>query len=442
MITVPPAAEKALKILEAGGFDAYIVGGYVRDLLLGFESADIDITTGATPDEVKELFSSCRIVETGIRHGTVTVILDGTSFEITTFRGDGSYADNRHPDSITFKSSLDEDLSRRDFTVNAICLDVKGKVIDKFGGEEDLEKKLIRAIGDPEQRFREDSLRILRAIRFASVYGFSIESGTDRAIHKLAVLIHNLSKERVFSELTRILAGENIEDILLEYYDVFNIFLPEIDGMYGFNQRNFHHKYDLWTHTSHVVSSVKPETALRMAALFHDCAKVDTFSIDEQGVGHFYSHAPFGAKKAREALSRLRAPSAVIEKVSFLVKVHDSPIEEKKAIVKKKLNKYGEENLRALIELQRADTLSLADEYRARLSHFDVLERIINEIISENECFSLKELAVNGDDIIALGFSGPDVGKRLAFLLNAVIDGKEKNDRESLLGYLDFYEEN
>ena len=442
MIEVEKPALHALQKLEELGFQAYLVGGYVRDLILGIPSGDIDITTDATPAQVKICFSGCRLIETGIKHGTVTVLFEGQAIEITTFRLESGYSDNRHPDEIRFASTLDEDLSRRDFTVNALCLDSSCCIVDKLGGLSDLRKKLLRAIGSPEERFNEDALRILRALRFASVYGFEIDSQTSKAIHDLKDLILNVSNERVFSEMKKILLGDHVKDVLMEYFDVFEVFVPEIMGMYGFDQRNFHHKFDLWEHTAVAVEKSKKDEIVRLAAFFHDCGKVETFSLDENGVGHFYSHASMSSEKAFEALTRLKTSTAIVENVSLLVKIHDTPIEETKSAVKKKLNKYGEEIFRLLIELQRADTLALADEFQNRSEHFDKLEELLDEIIAENECFSIKDLAVNGNDLKKIGFEGKKIGDSLCFLLNAVIENKVENNKTELIDYLLNHEKN
>ncbi len=429
-------AYEFVSMLEKAGYEAYFVGGFVRDMLMHNEAYDIDITTNASPDEIKKVFSGFTIIETGIKHGTVTVILNEMSAEITTYRCDGSYYDNRHPDKISFCGSLKEDLLRRDFRINAIAFNEKTGIVDLFGGISDIENKIIRCIGKPRERFKEDALRILRALRFSSVLGFKIEKETSEAIHSCKYLLKNISFERIFSELKKILCGKNIKEIILNYIDVFEFILPELIGMNGFDQHNFHHKYNILEHTAVVMENIEPEPVLRLAALFHDCGKPECFSLDENGVGHFYSHASLSASKAKKALLRLKSDNLTLLTVEKLVKIHDSPIEESESSVRKKLNRYGEFLFDSLIKLQRADTLALADEFHNRLKHFDKLEQIKNKIMEENQCFSLRKLDVNGDDLIKEGLSGRQIGKALNFLLESVIEGKVKNEKKLLIEFL------
>ena len=433
-------AALALKLLSDSGFDSYLVGGYIRDSIMNIPTDDVDITTSALPEEVKDVFAAYTVIETGLKHGTVTVILNKKHIEITTFRSDSLYSDGRHPDNVRFFRSLEDDLSRRDFTVNALCYNPDHGLIDNYGGIDDIRSMTLRTIGEPGDRFTEDGLRILRALRFSSVYGFNIERNTSISIHECKFMLEHISKERVYSELKKILSGKYILDILLDYHDIFSYIIPELKGMHGLDQRNFHHKYDVWEHTAHVVSEIDDQTDLRLAALFHDCGKPDTVSVDESGTGHFYSHASVSSKKAESALKALKCDNKTLETVSTLVKIHDSPIEETERAVKRKLNKYGESILRKLIALQRADTMGLSDEFRCRLDHFEKLELILNTVIAENECFSLKKLRVNGNDLIKLGYSGKEIGEALSFLLNAVIDGKVQNEKTELTEYLKNYE--
>ena len=425
----------AINCLQSAGYEAFAVGGCVRDMLMGREVNDTDITTSATPEEIKAAFSHLRTVETGIKHGTVTVIINGIPLEITTYRIEKGYTDGRHPDRVIFTESLEEDLKRRDFTVNSIAYSPDKGFRDPFGGKEDIERKIIRCVGNPKERFIEDSLRILRALRFSSVLGFTIERDTSEAMRECKALLKTVSEERIFSELSKLLCGKNVRDVIINYSDILEIILPEISCMKGFDQCNFHHIYDILTHTAAVTESIPAVPHLRFAALFHDCGKTDCFSKDENGTGHFYSHPSISAKKADEALLRLKSDTKTREKVVKLVKVHDTPIEENERIIKKRLRSMGSELFFDLIKLQRADTKGLAPEFHDREKHFEVLENMARQIIENEECFSLKDLKINGNDLIKKGFRGKEIGDALSLVLEAVIDGKVINEKNELIAF-------
>ena len=422
--------------INAEGFEAYFVGGAVRDFIMDKAFQDIDITTSAHPDEIKRIFSDCNVIDTGIKHGTVTVMYKNRPIEITTFRTELGYEDNRHPDKVVFCKNLSEDLKRRDFTVNSLCIDNKGEIIDIFGGIEDIKSKTLKAIGNAEERFKEDALRILRALRFASVLGFDIDKNTARAIHKCKDLILNVANERIASELRKMITGKNIRNVLLEFSDVFSVVIPELSACVGFEQHNFHHKYDVYTHIATVVEASPEKDYIRLAALFHDIGKPLCFSLDENGIGHFYSHAVKSSEIAVNTLKRLRFDNETVNKVQLLVKQHDAYIDEDSKTLKRKLNRFGEKALRDLISVQRADTLGLADEYHKRLAHFEKLEKNLCTIVESNNCFTVKNLDINGNDIIAIGLKGKEIGDALNLLLEAVIDEKVENCRESLINYL------
>lgn len=429
-------SEKAVFVIESlekEGFEAFAVGGCVRDILMGIPAHDYDLTTNASTDEIKRVFCNYKTIDTGIKHGTVTVIIENEPFEITTYRLETSYTDNRHPDEVIFTKSLEDDLSRRDFTVNSIAYSPTRDFVDLFRGKADIESKVIRAVGNAEERFREDSLRILRGLRFASVLGFEIEEETKKAMINCRHLIKNISHERVFTELSRLLCGKNVKQILTEFADIFAEIIPEIKDMQGFEQHNFHHIYDVLTHTAVVIESTPPLLHLRLAALFHDIAKPYCFSLDEEGTGHFYSHASKSAAIAEKRLSELRCDNKTKDAVIKLIKLHDTPIEESERIIMRRLNSMGEELFFDLIKLKRADTAGLAPEFHSRSEHFNRLEEMAREILEREECFSLKYLAVNGNDLIDLGFKGKEVGEKLQLLLDAVIDGKCANEKEELL---------
>ncbi len=432
-------SQKALYIinkLNESGYEAFAVGGCVRDMLMNATANDCDITTNARTDEILRVFAAHKTLDVGIKHGTITVILDSEAFEVTTYRLETTYSDNRHPDSVIFTTSLTDDLARRDFTVNSIAYNPDVGFVDPFSGKSDIEKGIIRCVGNAHERFGEDSLRILRGMRFSSVLGFEIEEDTKKAMHDCRHLIRNLSKERIFTELTKLLCGKNVKAVLTEFPDVLGEIIPEILMMNGFNQHNFHHIYDVLTHTATVVESAPPTVRLRLAALFHDSAKPYCFSLDENGVGHFYGHASKSAEIAQKRLTFLRCDNRTKEAVIKLIKTHDTPIEESEKIIKRRLASLGSELFFDLISLKRADTAGLAPEYASRYSHFDRLEDMAREILQKDDCFSLKKLAVNGNDLIALGYKGKEIGNALSFLLEAVIDGKCENDKAILVDFL------
>ena len=426
-------SRSALSALKKSGYSAFLVGGSVRDRLMGRPVHDIDIATNALPQETARVFEKHAVIPTGLAHGTVTVLIENTPVEITTFRTESAYSDNRHPDFVSFSKNLSDDLSRRDFTMNAIAEDENGALFDPFGGKEDIEKRLIRCVGNAETRFKEDALRILRALRFSAVLSFSIEEETSRAIRSCRTLLNKLSPERISSELSLLLCSDGAADVLLRYPEVFAEIIPCLKAMQGFDQHNEHHCFDVWEHTVNVVRNVRPALHLRLAALFHDCAKPLVFSLDENGTGHFYSHAPRGAAIAEKELKRLRFDNETTQKVVKLVKIHDSPIECDEVTVKKKLNRLGEEMFFDLIRLQRADNLAQSEKFRFRQKNFDYLEETAKKILEQNECFSLKKLAVNGNDMLSLGLCGKEIGAMLDFLVEQVIEGKTANEKPLLL---------
>lgn len=425
-------AEFVINTLKNAGYKTYLVGGAVRDMLMNKEAKDTDITTSATPDEIKKIFRNYKTVDTGIKHGTVTLIYNSQPIEITTFRTESSYSDNRHPDEVIFTTDIEKDLSRRDFTINSIAYNNDG-FVDLFGGRADIENKIIRCVGVPEKRFSEDALRILRALRFSSVLSFQIEEETEKAMFSCKHLLQNISEERIFEEAVKLLCGKNVKDVLLKYAEIIAVVIPEISRMIGFNQHNFHHKYDLLTHTAVVTESCPAVPHLRLAALFHDIAKPLCLSFDENGVGHFYSHCSIGADITDEILRRLKCDNNTRQTVVKLIRHHDSPIEESEKIIKRRLNSFGKDLFFDLIELKRADTLGLADEYHSRLAHFDILLEMTQNVLKQEQCFCLKNLAINGNDLIALGLEGKKIGIILNDLLDKVIDGKIENEKNILL---------
>ncbi|MBQ7124033.1 MAG: HD domain-containing protein [Oscillospiraceae bacterium] len=421
-------------MLESAGFEAYAVGGCVRDSLLGKVPTDYDVTSSAAPDEMKAVFKNEHVIETGIKHGTLTVLINKNPIEITTFRVDKEYLDNRHPSKVEFARSLKEDLARRDFTVNALAYSQKTGIIDLFGGAFDLEKGIIRCVGDSEKRFDEDALRIMRGLRFASVLGFEIEEKTSAAIKEKRELLKNVSAERLSSELIKLLCGKNAAKILLEYSDVLSVFIPELSALKGFEQHHFRHDKDVLGHTAAVIDNIPPKPVLRLAAFFHDIAKPDSFSIDESKTGHFYGHAPLGAEKAEAILSRLRFDNETKKAVCELIRHHEDRFEPSPKAIKRVLGKIGPSLYDDLLTLMYADDLGKKPEYQNPKSFYDEYRLIAKKIVEEGECFSLKKLAVGGSDLISLGISpGPEMGRILNALLEKVINGELSNEKEKLI---------
>ena len=430
---IPEHVKTILSRLEAAGHEAYCVGGAVRDRLLGRAPGDWDVTTSALPEEVSALFAP-HALPTGLRHGTVTVKPEGVpGVEVTTYRRDGAYSDCRRPDSVEFTASLEEDLARRDFTVNAMALDLRGALADPFGGGEDLKRGLLRAVGEPEKRFGEDALRILRGLRFAARLGFSVEAGTDRALRACAPLLERIAPERVREELTGILCGPYAETVLRSYPDVLGVVLPEIAPSVGFDQRSVYHCYDVWEHTARAVGAAPSAPVLRWTMLLHDLGKPDTFFLDGEGRGHFYGHWRKSAEYAGAILDRLRFDRRSRDLILTLVERHDCELPLSEKSVRKNLARYGEEAVRALLAVKRADNLAQAPEYRDRQVLIGQWEDLLNLVLQEGACFSLRQLAVRGGDLTALGLRGPAVGRVLQALLDQVLDGKLPNDREILL---------
>lgn len=428
---IPGPVKTILKLLETHGRAAHCVGGCVRDSLLGRTPEDWDVATSALPEETLAVFAG-RAFPTGLRHGTVTVREGSYSVEVTTFRTDGSYADSRHPDSVTFTRSLRDDLSRRDFTVNAMAVDLRGELTDPFGGQADLNAHVLRCVGDPEERFGEDALRILRCLRFSATLGFSIGAETARGLRDCRGLLRNIAAERVQAELTKLLCGEAAAEVLREFPEVMGTVLPEMLPMVGFEQHSRYHCYDVWEHTLHALAEAPPEPVLRWAVLLHDVGKPRCFTRDERG-GHFYGHPAVSAEIADAVLRRLKFDNATRDAVTTLVAWHDRDIPLTEKGVRRALMKLGEERMRQLTEVKRADNLGQAPEFRPRLREVERGSEILDALLARDACFSLKQLAVNGRDLLALGLCGPEIGAALDRLLSAVVDGELPNEKSALL---------
>lgn len=422
----PEAALRIMTRLETAGFASYMVGGAVRDEACGRAPHDCDLCTAALPEQVERLFSDCRVIETGLKHGTVTVLMDGEPFEITTFRTESGYSDGRHPDAVQFVPSIEADLARRDFTVNAMAWSPVRGLCDPFGGLDDLNCGLLRCVGEPEQRLTEDALRILRALRFRAERGLRIEPATDRALRSCCALLERVSAERITAELLRILCGAHAGRVLMEYPEIFVKILPELAPMVGFEQHNHHHRYDVWEHSVRALEGIRPEPELRLAMLLHDCGKPAVFFTDEAGVGHFYNHPKVGSELAKQALSRLRLDNRMYDEVLYLVRHHDEPLGVNLKSARRKLAVHGEERFRKLLAVKKADCIGqgTAPENLAGLLE---TERLLEQVLEQDACLKIKDLAVNGHDLMAWGLRGPEIGHCLAELLERVLDDPSCN---------------
>lgn len=428
---LPEYVLQCLTRLETAGFTCFAVGGCVRDHLLGLQPHDFDLCTAATPTEIKTIFFDFPQILAGEKHGTVGIITEGGVVEITTFRTESAYLDNRHPDEVKFVSSIREDLARRDFTVNAMAWNPRQGLVDPFGGAGDLQNKILRAVGDPFSRFREDSLRILRGVRFAVRFGLQPEENTLHAMIELAPLMENLARERVFDELCKLLPQVTASDLLL-YVPILTQVIPELASTVGFNQKNSHHVYDVFTHTAHVVENTPPTVALRWAALLHDVGKPTSFTLDAEGQGHFLGHAGIGAEMADTILRRLKSPTQLRQRVVFLIEKHMTPLEPDRKLLRRRLSQYSQEPLEQLLSLQEADFC--AKGVAGNPPAFDQIKTILADILAEDSCLKVTDLAVNGHDLQALGIYGKSIGQTLAHLLQFVLDDQIPNDKDALLG--------
>ncbi len=425
----------ALSKLRAHGWEAYLVGGCVRDALRGTEPHDYDICTNALPQDIQESFAGHTVVETGIAHGTVTVVHHHVPLEITTYRVDGTYSDGRHPDAVCFTRSLTEDLRRRDFTINAMAMDEQGRIIDPFGGQEDLQRGLIRCVGEADQRFCEDALRILRALRFAAVLGFEIEPDTRRSLMAHIPLLSHIAAERIRQELDRIVVGPYGVGVLRRYREVFCYIIPELRPMLDHPQHNPYHRYDIWEHTLHAMEGGKSLLPVRLALLLHDIGKPQCFTIDEAGVGHFRGHPAVGAKIAAEILRRLRYDNETKHLVTALVERHDVLVTEQESLIRRRLRQYGPEFFELWLEVKRGDVCGQG-VHQERLELLDRIEAVYRRIVEEGKCFCRKDLEVTGRDIMALGVpAGRQVGVLLERLLDAVVEDALPNEKKTLLAY-------
>ena len=427
---LPEYVRQCMDALESRGFACYAVGGCVRDALLGLTPHDYDLCTDALPAETRAVFSERTLVLAGEKHGTIGVITDGGVVEITTFRTEGDYSDSRHPGWVEFVKTIQGDLSRRDFTVNAMAWSPKRGLVDPFGGQQDLHDHILRAVGNADERFTEDALRILRGARFAVRFGLEPEETTLHAMFSHAPLLDHIARERVFEELCKLLPVVCTED-LLRFAPILTQVIPELAPTVDFEQHNAHHIYDVFTHIAHVTGATPADLSLRWAALLHDIGKPDSFSWGEDGQGHFYGHDRVGAQMADEILHRLKAPNALREEVVFLIEKHMLPTAPDKKLLRRWMSKWGPERLKKLLILQQADRSSKGG--KTEPFPFDEIAAILDELVQENSCLTLRDLAINGHDLMALGLSGSAIGQCLNDLLAQVLDEELPNENAALL---------
>jgi tRNA nucleotidyltransferase (CCA-adding enzyme) len=435
-IKIPNKAKTIITLLENAGFEAFCVGGAVRDSIMGLNPTDWDITTSASPEDTVRIFKDYKTVDTGLKHGTLTVIIDKTPFEVTTYRVDGDYNDNRHPENVHFTKNLKDDLSRRDFTVNAIAYSPLSGFVDPYGGKEDIDKKTIRCVGNPNKRFGEDALRILRALRFSSVLGFEIEKETADSIHRCKHLLANISAERIFVEVSKMLCGKDIKRILTDFSDVIFFIFPELEPMNFCNQNHERHIYNVWGHTVAAVDAVRNEPHLRFAMLLHDSGKPHVKTSDENGTDHFYSHAKKSREIADKILLRLKTSNSFRKKVCDLTEFHDFlPDKISTKTYKRYIAKLGFETIRELFEIREADIRSQNPIFiNEGLAANEIGLKVLEEIEAENACFRISDLAISGKDLAAAGIPpSPLMGRILEALLDEVMGDKLENRKDTLL---------
>ena len=435
-VQIPDGALCILSALHAGGYDAFIVGGCVRDMLLGAQPHDWDICTSASPAEVKDTLPQYRILDTGLKHGTVTVMTQDGSYEVTTFRVDGDYSDGRRPDFVTFTRSIEEDLARRDFTINAMAADPTGdRIIDPYHGQDDLTRGVIRCVGDANQRFQEDALRILRALRFASRLGYHIDYATQNAMRDNRSLLFKISRERIWDELSKILMTDRGWDYLHSYSDILLEFIPEFRECIGLEQRNTWHCYNVFDHIMMSIAYAPRDLVIRTTMLLHDIGKPAAMTVGEDGHEHFYGHPDISAQRSEAILRRFKCSNQFTHDVVELIKYHDMPIAPFTKAIRRSLNLLGPEQLTRLFQVKRADTLAQSEmAQRKKLGEISACEKILAQALADQQAFSLKDLAISGKDLIYAGMEqGRAIGEALNRALEAVLDGTAPNDRETLL---------
>lgn len=434
MLYLSKEAETIINTLNNKGFEAYAVGGCVRDMLFGLEPADWDICTNASPKETEMCFADYTVLETGLVHGTVTLILNHKPYEITTFRCDGGYSDNRHPDNVQFVKNIEEDLRRRDFTINAMAYDGKN-FVDLFCGANDLNNGIIRTVGNADERFKEDGLRILRGLRFGARFNFKIDEDTAEAMMKNKGLLDNIARERIYKEFKQFLVNDGAGSLLMEYREIFAQIIPQIKAMFDFDQHSKYHCYDVWEHTVKALDFAPNKIDIRLAVLLHDIGKPHCFTTDEKGEGHFYGHPKISKEIAEKILSDLKIDNKTRKTVLTLVENHDVIIEPTKKAVKRRLIRLQKDNFEKLLIVKECDTIGQSRHFREeKLKRLQEIKSIYNEILAEEQCLSLKDLAVNGRDIMSLNVKqGREIGNILHTLFNMVVAESVPNEYNALM---------
>ena len=438
-MNIPNSITAILSRLERSGYEAYIVGGCVRDSLMGRQPHDFDITTSALPEEITAVFSDMQVIPTGLKHGTVTVLADGEPVEITTFRVDGEYADGRHPDEVRFTRSLAEDVARRDFTMNGIAYSPTRGLADHCGGAEDIRRGLIRCIGEPDRRFGEDALRILRALRFSAVLGFEIEEQTARSLRRNRALLKHVSGERILAELLKLLCGRNVGAVLRGYPEVFAEVIPELAPCIGYEQNSRFHSLTLYEHLAAAVENTPPEEGIRLAMLLHDIGKPLTRSEDDSGESHYYAHAEKSAELARTALDRFHCSNALKARVEEIIRYHGLVPENNDKFIRRRLSKHGADTFRDIMLAHIADDSAKVEFAKERIPVWREIMRRAEEIAVEQPCLSVKELAINGKDLSRIMTPSPLMGEVLAYLLGGVLDGSIPNEHGALMREAEMY---
>lgn len=436
-IVLSEEAKKAIQILRENGYCAYAVGGCVRDLILGSTPKDWDITTDACPDEIKTAFSEYKTFDTGILHGTVTVLINGVPLEVTTYRQENEYILHRSPEKVRFVKTVEEDLMRRDFTINALCFDGES-ILDPFGGEEDIKNGVIRAVGKPDKRFCEDALRIMRALRFCSCLGFEIEKETEKSIFKNRWLLRYISRERIRDELFKTLSGDFCERVLIKYKEIIAVAVPEIRQMFGVSQNTPHHMYDVYTHTVKSISNIEKKPLLRLTMLFHDIGKTSVKRIDRYGVTHFKTHPKESVKIAGRAFSSLRLSNEDAKYALSLIEEHDNRVEKNEKQMRRFLKKHGydKEFFEDYMRVRFADTLAQSEYMRKeKLTALRDLKKRGEEFLCSELAVKQGDLLINGNDLLSLGISGKDIGDTLDEMTTKISEGKLKNKREELIRF-------
>lgn len=436
MSFIPKKCQFIIDILRKNGYECFAVGGCVRDTILGRVPSDWDFTTNAKPAEILDCFRDYRTIDVGKRFGTIAVVSNDEVYEITTYRIDGVYSDSRHPDEVIFSTTVEGDLARRDFTINSIAYSDESGFVDTLGGVADIERGVIRTTGDPDKRFSEDALRIIRAIRFSGKLGFVIEPDTKKAMFNNRGRLGEVHPQRIRKELSAILVSDKAGQLLNEYRDIFSVVIPEISAIFDLPQNNIHHKYDVWTHTVTAVNNIENTELLRLGMLFHDIGKAYTRTTDEMGTDHFKKHQVKSSEIAKDVLTRFAYPGEIVDKAVLLIRYHDERFYNMRADIKRVLSYIGAELFPLLIKMIRADYLAQSDVFmEEKLRHLKDVESEGKRIIEGGECYSLSQLKINGKDLRDLGYVGEKIGKMLNIILTGVIKEKLKNDRDELLKF-------